>query len=368
MDRGVQSGGPDLLTRFCWLSLLAVSSFTSALAQRPLDLPPVQTESTPPVSSGPIRLNVVVTDKGGHPIPGLQQPDFALLDGKQPAAIRDFAAHDPAAAQNDPQTMVILIDDVNANFSVVSIVRTQIENFLHRNGGKLPVRTGILMLGDKGLEEVAQPSTDGNMLAGVLHQKDGELHDITRASGFYGAEEKTELSLRALHEVATSLGRIDGRKLVIWVGPGWPIFDNPNVMISSEQQRRFFSGIVDISGLLRTGQISVSSIDPIGPVDAAGNRNYLWEGFTKPVTKPSKADPGDLALQVFAVHSGGTVSFGSNDITGEIAKCAEDAAAWYSMTFDPQKADSPNTWHDLTLKVDKPGLKVRTVNGYYAQP
>jgi hypothetical protein len=38
------------------------------------------------------------------------------------------------------------------------------------------------------------------------------------------------------------------------------------------------------------------------------------------------------------------------------------------MTFDSQKADSPDTWHDIAVKVDKPGVKVRTLNGYYAQP
>jgi hypothetical protein len=59
---------------------------------------------------------------------------------------------------------------------------------------------------------------------------------------------------------------------------------------------------------------------------------------------------------------------GSNDITGEIEKCANDASAWYSMTFDPQRPDAPNTWHDVVGKVDKPGVKVRTINGYYAQP
>jgi len=109
-------------------------------------------------------------------------------------------------------------------------------------------------------------------------------------------------------------------------------------------------------------------VDPVGPADAASSRNFLWENFTKPVTRPNKSDPGNLALQVFAVHSGGIVLSGSNDISGEIVKCAGDASAWYSLTFDPQKADAPNAWHDVEVKVDQPGLKIRTNNGYYAQP
>ena len=347
-------------------AILACCTAT-ALAQRPLDMPPVST-APPAAASGPITLTVVVTDKSNHPIRGLTQQDFTLLDEKQPAAIRSFAAHDITASQNDPQSMFLLIDDVNANFSVVSIVRTQIENFLHANGGHLSIPVGIYLLTDDGLHPIAPPGTDGNALATVLHQRDGQLHEISRSSGFYGAEERAQISIQALGTLGNDLAKVPGRKLVAWIGPGWPIFDNPNVIISTQQQRNFFSGIVGLSGMLRQLGITLYSIDPLGPADSASPRSFLWESFTKPVIKPGKAQPGNLALQVFTVHSGGTVSVGSNDITGEIARCAEDATAWYSFTFDPQKADSPDAWHDLLVKVDEPGVKVRTLNGYYAQP
>jgi VWFA-related protein len=348
-------------------SLVLFLGAASAFAQQPLNLPPVSAEAPPPTTSS-ISLNVVVTDKAGHPIRGLTQADFTLEDDKRPAVIRSFTAHDLSTAQNDPQTMILLIDDVNANFSVVSTVRTQIENFLRSNGGKVPIPVGIILLTDDGLETIAPPGTEGNALASVLHQKEGQLHVIERSSGFYGAEERTQISLNALNTLTKALASVNGRKLVVWIGPGWPIFDNPNVTFSSQQQRNFFSGIVYFSGTLRQLGITIYSIDPLGPADAGSPRSFLWESFNKPVTKPTKAEPGDMALQIFASHSGGTVAVGSNDIRGEIEKCAEDATVWYSMTFDPQKGDSPNTWHDLAVKVARPGVKVRTLNGYYAQP
>ncbi len=349
------------------LILCCCAASAVGFAQQPLNLPPVS-PATPPAAAGSISLSVVVTDKSGHPIRGLTQADFTLLDDKQPAAIRSFTAHDLSTAQNDPQTMILLIDDVNTNFTVVSTVRMQIENFLHSNGGKLPIPVGIELLTDKGLETIAPPGTEGNALASVLHQKEGQLHVISRATGFYGAEERTQISLSALGSLGRALAEVSGRKLVVWIGPGWPIFDSPNVSFSSRQQRQFFSDLVYLSGMLRQFGITLYSIDPLGPADSGSVRSFLWESFSKPVTKPTKADPGDLALQVFAVHSGGTVAVGSNDIRGEIEQCAEDASVWYSMTVDPQRADSPNTWHDLAVKVDKQGVKVRTLNGYYAQP
>jgi VWFA-related protein len=349
------------------LCLVLVCCGASALAQKPLDIPPVATPAPAP-SSVPMTLDVVVTDKAGHVIRGLKQEDFTLLDNKQPATIRSFAAHEIDTPNNDPQALILLIDDVNTNFSTVSIARTQIENFVRRDGGHLAIPTGIFMLTDSGLSQVTEISSDGNKLADVLHQKEGALHEIPRSAGFYGGEERVEISLKALAGLGDYLGHASGRKLVVWLGPGWPIFDNPNVIVSPQQQRNFFSTIVGITSTLQQAGITLYSIDPLGTADAASSRTFLWESFLKPVTKPTKSDPGDLALQVFAMHSGGTVVSGSNDITGEIEKCAREASAWYSMTLDPQRPDAPNTWHDLNVKVDKPGLKVRTINGYYAQP
>lgn len=351
-----------------WNFVLVLLFCTASLfAQKPLDLPPLA--SAPPASaSHSIRLNVVVTDKSGNPVRGLTKQDFTLLDDKRPTAVHSFVAHELSTPRNDPQTMILLIDDVNANFSVVSTVRTQIESYLRRDDGRLAVPVAIFLLTDTGLEQITVPSTDGNGLAAVLHQKDGQLHVISRAAGFYGAEERTQASLQGLSEMGRGLAKIPGRKLVVWIGPGWPIFDNPNVSFGLQQQRNLFSGIVDFSGMFRQLDMTVDSIDPLGPADAASPRSFLWESFTKPVTKPSQANPGNLALQVLAVHSGGTVVVGSNDITGEIAKCARDASAWYSMSIEAQKADSADTWHSLTVKVDQPRLKVRTLEGYYAQP
>jgi VWFA-related protein len=339
----------------------------NAVAQKPLDVPPVAAQPALP-QSGPITLDVVVTDKGGHPVEGLKQEDFTLLDDRQPAAIRSFEAHElQTSSHDDAQALFLLIDDVNANFNSVSIVRTQIENFLHANGGHLPQPTAIFLLTDTGLSQVTSVSSDGNALVDTLHKSEGQLHSLPRG-GFYGAEERLEISLRGMSALAAHIGPASGRKLVVWIGPGWPIFDTPDVQVSLQQQGRFFSTIVGLSSELEREDIRLYAVDPLGTADAASSRTFLWESFTKPVTKPGKANPANLALQVFATHSGGLVLSGSNDITAEIAKCAGDATAWYSITFDPGRADSPNTWHDVQVKVDKPGTVVRTSNGYYAQP
>ena len=77
---------------------------------------------------------------------------------------------------------------------------------------------------------------------------------------------------------------------------------------------------------------------------------------------------GNLGLQVLASQSGGRVLNSSNDVAGEIATCVADANGSYVISFDSLAGDGPNEYHALDIKIDKPGLTVRTRSGYYAQP
>ena len=56
-------------------------------------------------------LDVVVTDKSGKPVAGLEQRDFTLLDNKQPQKIVSFQAVEGGTATADPPVEVILLVD-----------------------------------------------------------------------------------------------------------------------------------------------------------------------------------------------------------------------------------------------------------------
>jgi hypothetical protein len=88
----------------------------------------------------------------------------------------------------------------------------------------------------------------------------------------------------------------------------------------------------------------------------------------KGISKPGQANYPDLALQVLSVQSGGLALEGNSDIEGLLKKCVEDMTAWYEITFDAPVPERPNEYHHVQIKLDKPGLKARTRDGYYAQP
>src|ERR1700679_4016263 len=93
-----------------WILLIGLS-LLSGLAQ----------QAEPP--NRQITLDVVVTDKSGKPVGGLQQQDFTLLDNKQPQKILVFQA---ATTTDPPVSVVLVVDEVNTNFTYVSIGRAQI--------------------------------------------------------------------------------------------------------------------------------------------------------------------------------------------------------------------------------------------------
>jgi VWFA-related protein len=316
-----------------------------------------------------VTLDVVVTDKSGRPIPGLQQQDFTLLDNKQPQKILSFQAINGSASPADsPAEVILLMDEVNATFGNVSYERGQIENFLRRDGGELPRPLSMVFFTDTGVAIGSTPTQDGNALVAELNQSKFGLRTNRRSQGVYGAGERLQSSLTALKQLIDHEGARPGRKLVIWISPGWPLLSGPGIQLTAKYKQELFNDIVALEDGLRRARITLYSIDPLGMADAAGLRTSYYLEFVKAVKKPSQVQIGNLGLQVLATQSGGRVLNSSNDIAGEIATCIADANAFYVLSFDGLAGDGPNDFHSLDVKIDQPGLTARTRFGYYAQP
>jgi VWFA-related protein len=340
-----------------WMSLFCFS-LCAGFAQAP----PASTDRR-------MTLDVLVTDKSGKPVPGLRQQDFTLLDNKQTQTILSFQAVQGGAATADPPVEVILlVDEVNTNFTSVSFERGQVEKFLKADSGELPRPVSLAVLSDSGMSIGNLTTRDGNALAAELDQNKAGLRSITRSQGVYGAEDRIGLSLNALQQLADYETPRPGRKLVIWISPGWPFLSGPRQELTEKDQQRLFANIVGLSDRLRQARITLYSIDPLGTADAGSGRVFYYEEFVKGVKKPRQVQIGNLALQVLATQSGGRVLNSNNDITSEIAACVADANAFYVLTFDRLLGDGPNEYHSLDMKLDKPLLKALTRTGYYAQP
>jgi VWFA-related protein len=382
--------GSEVLTMYGRKCLLAIVLFVLilgfgriAIAQtnpapkqqpEPQSSDPALTHRPPPkpqnqqISEGRIKLDVMVNDSAGKFVAGLQPWDFKILDNGQPRKVMSFRAFSDAGVKPDPPVEVLLvIDMVNLPFQQVSFTRQEIAEFLQQNGGHLKQPVRLLLLTDAGMRVQPRASIDGNALLSVVNQIKGGVRTINSAMGAEGLLERFQRCAHQMATIAENEARVPGRKLLIWIGPGWPMLNRPDIGYYSERdQRRYFDGIVELSTRLREARMVAYSVAP--SEGSITNISIRYQDYLKGVKSPREADAGDLALKVLAVQTGGKILGPNNDIVSQINDCIEDANGFYRVSFDPPAAEHADEYHDLKVVVNKPGVTVRTNTGYYNQP
>jgi VWFA-related protein len=340
---------------FCCLFLVCCNGYAQSQPAAPAAAP----------AKGPsLRLTVEVTDTAGNPITGLQNTDFTVLDNGRPVPVDFFYAHNSGLSESGSESVVLVIDAVNAYHDLLTQERMQIETFLRSNQGHLPAPLSIVAVNQNNLTWIGERSADGNALAAQLHQWQPVLQPRP-SQAISDMQERWQESIEGLDRILHHQSDDSGRKLMIWISPGWPFIQSTDVQTTDPLLHQWMDLIVATSTNLRTAQVTIEDAEPQG--SEYMDWSNIWRSKLKPVKKWDHAEPADVTLQVLAIQSGGQVLHSSNDITAEVAKCMHDAASWYTLAV-AQQPDKPNTWHDLQVRVNKPGAVVRAANGYYAQP
>jgi VWFA-related protein len=327
----------------------------------------------PDTSDQNLTLDVVVTDKAGAPVRGLQRQDFTLLDNKQKQGITSFRPVDVAAGTPAPYIeIVIVIDAINSDLMKAEMERQGIKKFLQMNGGKLTTPVSVVLVSDSPTQTRSKTSTDGNALGAVVDQYTIGLRTVNRSQGIYGVAERFDMSMKAFESLAGFEAAKPGRKLILWISPGWPLLQTASADVTTQDQDHIFHAIVSLSTMLRQDHIILYNVETRGVAGASPAQYYNYQQFLAGVKSPNQAYPPTLSLQVLAVQTGGRVFNRSNDlpdaIADEISKAAADASPFYVLSFPGARADRQNEYHSLEVKVGKPGLVARTRTGYYAQP
>ncbi len=165
----------------------------------------------------------------------------------------------------------------------------------------------------------------------------------------------------------TTLPPFPGRKIVLWISPGFPLLSGPGVYLTQlEEEQEIFGDVLYFSSTeLRQGRITLYNLNPVGVNESLIRANY-YEDFLKGVTRRENAQYADLSIQVLSAQSGGLDLISNNDLAQQIQKCLLDVDSWYEISFDPPPPDKPNEYHRIEVKLAQPGLIARTHNGYYS--
>ena len=401
--------------RYALLLILLTSAATLSLAQQQ-DSPRLLSRSdnkstTTQALANRITLDVQVRDAANRPVTNLAQKDFSVLDDAELREILAFS-NDSSAQVGD---IVLAIDAIGCNFEQVARTKQQIINLLTKGGAHLAHPVSIVWLvkslsraqiaagradatvrplqdNDAYLQRIPM-SRDGLALARALQRSQIAVSGSLAAQGAQGDSARVQLSLRALNMMASGEAEIPGRKLVIWISPGWPLATQPDKRAADQ----LFAFVVHTYTQLQQARITLYAVDPggIGVIVRSDDREmgpeldytsqmvvaYMQTNKTihdlsadsvSPVRKelrtPAQITPADLSLRSLATRTGGRVLSFSNDTAAQIAECMAEADSFYSLTYQASPARNPNEYHSTEVLVDQKGLRVSTRTGYFAQP
>jgi len=308
----------------------------------------------------PIKLDVIARDSADNPVTGLKQQDFLLLDNGSSKSLTSFAE---VSKDDTPPTIVLVFDLINSPVTYATFQRQELTKFLHANDGKLKYPTILTVVSGTGVSSSQTPTTDGNALAATLSQVNSGPDVMQRSSGAAASQQRINFSIKALNETLGSVGRLPGRKLVLWMSPGWALMGGQ--VLSPQQEKEMFSTVGQYSTGMRQTRVTLYALNTAG-ANAAVNGLQAYRQYLKGVNDPTKTDFADIGLQVLATQSGGLV-LNSNDLVPMIDRCLKDAGEHYEIEFPASAPDKKIAFHDVQVKVNRPNVGTRTRNGYYAQ-
>jgi VWFA-related protein len=325
---------------------------------------------------GLIHLDVTATDHEGKPLAGLAAKDFTLLDNGEPQKIVSFAASKEAGDVDERLVEVMLvIDEADLSQVQLELVTKESIKFLRQNGGHLAQPTSVYWFTTSGLFASAKPTTDGNALAEDVahHHSPRTVWTVPRnRDPFLSLKTESyaewDRARRAIYSIALEQRDKLGRKLLVWVGFGWP-----GAHGLQEQKDSAFSSVVELSTRIREARIVISQVtaraEPQALDFSRTFKDYLPGVRTASELEGPSVDPYmHFALPVLAIQSGGLVLDPLSDIASAIRQCVEDARVFYTVSFDPPHAAKPDEYHNLTMQIGTPELSARTNTGYYNQP
>ncbi len=378
------------------------------------------------VTTRQVQVSVVVHDRKGQPVTGLTQEDFVIYDKGQPQQIRYFAVEDaqkPAApapalpkgvvanryvntgagsAAMPNALTVILLDSLNSSFADRNAARNGLLKFL----GQLRAgdRVAIYSL-ENGLHVIHEFTSDTASLVRALEKRqtgtpalgastpedvrtgDAEVDALldrasTNISAFF-QESRTDTTLRALESIANHLAGVPGRKNLIWLSGGFPLFTsmNPDGSLGTEF-RSFGAEMQEAVRSLSQAMVAIYPVDARGLMTGFDFTPSMARGsapstVARPPIPGRSAEDQRAAQAILQTHStmyeiagrtGGVAFMNTNDLAGSIRRAVEDTSVTYNLAYTPSHNEWDGRFREIHVRLDRPGVEVRHRSGYFATP
>ena len=360
-----------------------------------------QPVSTLTVNARIVVLDVVVTDKEGKVVNNLPQDAFTVYEDKVQQKVRYFEAPSQHVASAsvvvnstaelqqkapDVPVTIIVLDEINSQFADMSYARYCIERYLNTQPKPLGQPTQLIAVDRQKFDLLHDYTQDPEAILTAMkkHQTAYPWMQNLNKTDTFGQVERLALSLGALEQITQANMGHAGRKNIIWVGRGYPGLNISNT--SSDQDKAIRGSVQKVLNLMRDNRVTLYTVDPTavnpqveesisaGDLNSSGatGENGVSNGPGTPgpsaVISATGFDPmANVASFVkLAEVTGGRALYARNDVDTQMGKSIRDGANFYTMSYSPTSdSRASSAFRKIVVKVDRPGLKVATREGYY---
>jgi VWFA-related protein len=329
-----------------------------------------------------IQVDVSVLAEDGHPVRGLTQSDFTVLEDGRPRPVASFAAVDIAPPSRPPAVwMTEASPDVTTNDRVGKrvVVIAIDDGSLSTNGALWGVvkarsiaRTIVEALGPDDLAAVvftehantAQNFTsDRRLLLAAIdtaalfpapsRADPADPLDNRRPSCSCGV-----CSIATLERVAEGLVPLrQQRKTIFYISPGvhvgasispFEALPSPFSTFQDSCEAQKHDALMDTFGRAQLANVTISPVDPNG-LGAAGGQSYP-----------------DF-LRAIAENTGGRAVVSDNDPELQVGRLLAESSAYYLLGFEPAPHKADGGFHRIQVNVAGRDVQVRARSGYFAE-
>src|SRR3954463_8327866 len=397
---------------------------TPAAAQPPAQTPPADGQTQPPIFRGGInyvRVDVIVSDKTGNPVADLQASDFDVaedgkpqkidtfklikLDGgtadsikEPPKEIRNDFDEESEAARDDVRLFAIFLDDYHVRRGASMAVRGQLARFIDTQIGPSDMVGVSYPLEATGAVRMTRThSAVSRGLQGFLGRKYEyePKNQFEEQYAHYPTETvervRNQVSLSALKALIVHMGSLkEGRKSLIVVSEGYtymvppqmrnadaqqPGVGNPNAFNPNagqndinEDRAAWLAGLDmdsdlrDVYDMANKNNVAIYAVDPRG---LPGFEFDINEGVNIQTDSKYLSSTMDT-LRVLAENTDGRAIVNRNDLAVGMKQITRDQSAYYLIGYNSTQAPSDGKFHDIKVRVKRPGVQVRARKGYWA--
>jgi VWFA-related protein len=375
--------------RLCLVLLFGPTLFAQTGATSPA--PPTPGITTLRTSARAVVLDLVVTDRSGHPVRGLKASDLTVFEDGQPQTVASFEVHDaasqanlPTAAQHaapGPNTFtnetivpaaegstVVLLDLLDTPLTAQPYARDQLIKYLKTM--QPGVRLAIFEL-DSDLHLLQGFTSDRAALLEAVKDRDKLGRTAVPLTNAYVAGTlRMDILTHALQNLGAYLQTLPGRKNLVWFTARVPrpSYDDGTMIGGSIHDSIVFDyDFGKAAELMKLGQVAIYPVDVRGLVtdpsfNAASSRGPSARSSQRFSTQQFY-DHSDL--EAVAEATGGKAFYNTNGLSQALGEVVEDGSYYYTLSYYPTTKKWDGSFRKVKLELDRKDATLEYRRGYY---